>query len=149
MSPWLLMLSQAGLGSEFWRASGTERESIGRSVLRPGATLWLPDSQRWAVVAYDNSSTYVGTIEENGKSIHASGAIEGHGASVKPGRGSRIAMHTPTAAFVWNLATGKAMRLACTNGMVLDVALSDHAAGVLFVRGQATTLELYTTDVLQ
>jgi Zn-dependent protease with chaperone function len=148
-SPWLLMFSQAGIGSEFWRTNGRERQSLGRSVLQPGVTLRLPDSRGWAVVGYDTKSTYVGTIEEDGKSIRASGTIEGRAYGVKAGTGSRIVMHTPTAAFVWNLATGKAMRLSCTNCMVLDVALSDHGAGVLFVRGQTTTLEIYPTSALR
>ena len=68
--------------------------------------------------------------------------------SGQAGSGSRIAMHSPQSAYVWNLSTGKAMRIRCDDCMVLEVALSDHALGVLVSRGSDTLLEMYPTDAL-
>ncbi len=91
----------------------------------------------------------MGLVREGSESIVAAGSIDERAYHVKAGRGSRIALMTPQSAYVWNLASGKAMRVRCTDCIVLDVALSDDAAGLLVSRGDATLLEIYPTSVLR
>jgi hypothetical protein len=109
----------------------------------------LPDARQAAVVAHDDRVTYVGTVAEGSESIVAVGSIDERAFHVKAGRRSRIALNTPQSAYVWNLASGKAMRVRCSDCIVLDVALSDEAAGVLVSRGDVTLLEIYPTNVLR
>ncbi|HEX6177515.1 MAG TPA: M48 family metalloprotease, partial [Thermoanaerobaculia bacterium] len=149
LGPWLMMLSQSGGGSEFWRASNSSSQPIGRTVFGGGTAIELPDSGRWALVAHDERSTYVATFDSSARSIRAAGSLGERAFAFKGGRGSRIATHGAQSAYVWNLATNKAMRIEMTECVVMDVALSDDAAAVLAGCGYDTVVRLYPTASLR
>jgi hypothetical protein len=141
------MLSQLAGGTEFWRAEGAKRERVGSTILNGGQAIRFPGTSQWAVIANDNRTTYAGVVEGS-REIRSAGAVGERAYRVKSGTGSRIAMHSPQSAYVWNLETGKAMRIRCDDCMVLDVALSDNELGVLVSRGSDTLLEMYPTAAL-
>ena len=148
-SMWAMMLSQLAGGTEFWRAEGSRRERVGSTVLSGGQALRFPGGSKWAVVANDNRTTYAGVLNGSHTPIRSAGAVGERAYRVKAGAGSRIAMHSPQSAYVWNLESGKAMRIRCDDCMVLDVALSDNELGVLVSRGSGMLLEMYSTRSLQ
>ena len=147
-SMWAMMLSQLGGGTEFWREQEAKRERVGSTVLSGGQAIRIPGSTAWALIGNDHRTTYAGLIAGPAQQIRSAGAIGERAYRVRAGSGSRIAMHSPQSAYVWNLATGKAMRIRCDDCMVLEVALSDHALGVLVSRGSDTLLEMYPTGAL-
>jgi hypothetical protein len=147
-SMWAMLLSQLAGGTEFWRVAGAKRERVGRTVLSGGQAIRFPGAAQWALVANDNRTTYAGLVDGPNTSIRSAGAVGERAYRVKAGAGSRIAMHSPQSAYVWNLDAGKAMRIRCEDCMVLDVALSDAALGVLVSRGTDTLLEMYETSAL-
>jgi len=142
--PWIVMVLPSIGSTELWRSSLTSEKRIGRTVVGAREIFWLPDSDQWVVIGRDATSTYVATVD---KSIHAAGSIRGNALAAGTGSGSRIALiDSNRDVIVWNLRSGKAMRIGCAECSAHDVAFADHAVGVLRLRGMRTEVVVFPTD---
>jgi len=149
MPEWMYVISQMRGGTEFRRTATPLDQTVGSTILGFGQTFEMPDTHQWVVVAHDKTSTYAGILDEHENHVRPAGVVNERSHHVAAGRGSRLALNSASAAVVWNLRTNKAMRLSCPTCVVLDVALADRVAGVLWMRGGAVSVALFPTDVLE
>lgn len=148
--PMAALMSMGGGPTEFWRSSDHAHERIGRTVLAAYDVTSIPDSGEWVVIGRDDMSTYVGTVDADRRSIRASGQLPGNVRRRANGSRSRVALIDGRGDLVvWNLRSGKAMRIGCDQCIVSDAAFAERAVGVLRSIGGHSEIAIYSTDNIE
>ena len=125
---------------------GNGRDAIvGRTALTVRDTFWLPDVNTWGILGGDEDTTYITTYDT---SLRKEGRVEGKASALAVGRGARIALLGERRdVIVWNLRSGKAMRIACAKCEARAAAFAENAVGVLRRNGDLMEVAIYPLAV--
>ena len=122
--------------------TGNGRDAIvGRTALTVRDTFWLPDVNTWAILGGDEHTTCIASYDT---SVHKEGSVQGKASALAVGRGARIALLGERRdVIVWNLRSGKAMRIACAKCEAHAAAFAENAVGVLRRNGDLMEVAIY------
>ena len=128
-------------GSELHLCGNGRDVIVGRTALSARDTFWLPDVNAWGIVGGDSHATYVATYDN---SMHQEGMVEGKASTLATGRGARIALlDDQRGVIVWNLRSGKAMRIGCAQCRAHAAAFAETTVGILRKNGDQIEVAIY------